>query len=578
MLKKIKEWGKSLNNRLMGIILLCGIVPVIFIVLFVASSYRRGIMEKTESMVENEMEYVSSLISGRLNHAIEICKAAYDEEYENAWREYQIGKQSEELFRERVKKRLERMFYLEQSYDTFLFYEKGKEFPFCYSVREGGTVPDCMKNIHEPIREIRKQERLDVQMLVIDGRIFIVQNLYADSAQGIFGTLAIELNVSRLFHDIQPQIAEETAIYLNQVENRVMIQGKIKEEWQKKMEKELLQQFGRKESYKQISIHNLEYSGYMRSNRQEYYNLEIIYLSSNRQLYIEVYEFYKVILFIILLMIPLFVYVFYFLKIHISKPITKMIDASKAIERGAIGTIVQDEKMPNIEFEYLREAFNKMSKQVKYLFDYAYDEKMARKDAKIMALQAQINPHFLNNTLEMMNWQARMSGNLEVSSMIESLGVVLDYNMNRESKRLTTLSQELRCADAYFHIISKRFGKRLTVEKEIDQKLLSIKVPQLVLQPMIENAVVHGIERIETLLNQRPEEIAKEMGHHVSLAIRNINERVKLIYGEEYGLCIEQEGEYIVSTIVIPVREKKVEMERDSRENVRKRLEETGRF
>ena len=79
MLKKIKEWGKSLNNRLMGIILLCGIVPVIFIVLFVASSYRRGIMEKTESMVENEMEYVSSLISGRLNHAIEICKAAYDE-------------------------------------------------------------------------------------------------------------------------------------------------------------------------------------------------------------------------------------------------------------------------------------------------------------------------------------------------------------------------------------------------------------------------------------------------------------------------------------------------------------------
>ena len=144
-----------------------------------------------------------------------------------------------------------------------------------------------------------------------------------------------------------------------------------------------------------------------------------------------------------------------------------MIDASKAIERGAIGTIVQDEKMPNIEFEYLREAFNKMSKQVKYLFDYAYDEKMARKDAKIMALQAQINPHFLNNTLEMMNWQARMSGNLEVSSMIESLGVVLDYNMNRESKRLTTLSQELRCADALFHIISSVLERDLPWRRKL---------------------------------------------------------------------------------------------------------------
>ena len=265
------------------------------------------------------------------------------------------------------------------------------------------------------------------------------------------------------------------------------------------------------------------------------------------------------------------------------------------------------------EIGVLIRTFRRMMNEINKLISEVYEAKIVLQRTEMRALQAQINPHFLNNTLEMMNWQARMSGNLEVSSMIESLGVVLDYNMNRESKRLTTLSQELRCADAYFHIISKRFGKRLTVEKEIDQKLLSIKVPQLVLQPMIENAVVHGIERIkqgiikikihsdvenvylqvmnsgkpltkeakeriETLLNQRPEEIAKEMGHHVSLAIRNINERVKLIYGEEYGLCIEQEGEYIVSTIVIPVREKKVEMERDSRENVRKRLEETGRF
>ena len=259
--------------------------------------------------------------------------------------------------------------------------------------------------------------------------------------------------------------------------------------------------------------------------------------------------------------------------------------------------------------------FNKMSKQVKYLFDYAYDEKNGKERCKRLwhFRRRLINPHFLNNTLEMMNWQARMSGNLEVSSMIESLGVVLDYNMNRESKRLTTLSQELRCADAYFHIISKRFGKRLTVEKKIDQKLLPAKVPQLVLQPMIENAVVHGIEqikqgmikikiysnaenlylqvmnsgkpltkdvkeKIETLLNQKPEEVSEGRGHHVSLAIRNINERVKLIYGEQYGLCIEQKGEYIVSTIIIPLGEEKSHMERDSRENVRKRLEETGRF
>lgn len=614
MRKKRKEWGKSLNNRLMGLIVLCGIVPVLFIVLFVTSSYRQGIIEKTESMVESEMKYVTSLISGRLNHAIEICKAAtYDEEYEDAWIEYHSGEKSENVFYERVKKRLDRMFQLDQRYDALSFYEVNQEGPFCYSARQESTYFDYMEKIDPTIQEFRQQDCSDTQIFVISGRIFIVRNLYTDFENEKFGTLAIEMNVSRLFHDIKSQIAEETAIYLDQSQNRVMIHGNIEGEWQKEIEEKLLEKFDQNQSEQYISIHNLEYSGYMRSHGQNDYNLGIIYMSQNKQLYIEVYEFYKAIIFIILIMIPLLIYVFYFLRLHISEPITKMIEASKAIERGAIGTVVQDEKMPNIEFEYLREAFNKMSKQVKYLFDYAYDEKMARKDAKIMALQAQINPHFLNNTLEMMNWQARMSGNLEVSSMIESLGVVLDYNMNRESKRLTTLSRELRCADAYFHIISKRFGKRLTVEKEIDQKLLPVKVPQLVLQPMIENAVVHGIEqikqgmikikiysnaenlylqvinsgkpitkdvkeKIETLLNQKPEEVAEGRGHHVSLAIRNINERVKLIYGEQYGLRIEQKGEYIVSTITIPMGEEKSHMERDSRENVRKRLEETGRF
>ena len=99
MRKKRKERGKSLNNRLMGLIVLCGIVPMLFIVLFVTSSYRQGIIEKIESMVESEMKYVTSLISGRLNHAIEICKAAtYDEEYEDAWIEYHSGEKSENAF------------------------------------------------------------------------------------------------------------------------------------------------------------------------------------------------------------------------------------------------------------------------------------------------------------------------------------------------------------------------------------------------------------------------------------------------------------------------------------------------
>lgn len=598
----------------MGLIVLCGIVPILFIVLFVANSYRRGIVEKTDAMVENEMQHMVSLVSSHLNHAIDVLTAvSEDTVYEEAWRDYKGGKSDRASFCEKIESRLSNLFRLEQWYDTFAFYEKDSVESLCQGVKYEEFYDSYVNKNDRKCKRVQETDEHKSKVLAVENKIYIVRNLYTASEGECFGTLVLELNTDRLFRGVESKIAGDIAIYLNDSKNRIMIEENAKAEWNQEIEEKLLEKTEEDPEKEQVSVSTLKYSGYMRNQFQDEYRLRVLCFAANTELYLEVYEFYKVVIVVILAMISVFIYAFYFLKIHISEPITKMIDTAKAIEQGAIGTTVCGEKMPNKEFEYLREAFDKMSKQIKYLFDYAYDEKMARKDAKIMALQAQINPHFLNNTLEMMNWQARMSGDLEVSSMIESLGIVLDYNMNRESKRLTTLAKELRCADAYFHIISKRFGKRLVVEKEIQQELLSLKVPQLVLQPMIENAVTHGIERtkegvirikiykdaeklylqvmntgkplteeekekIETLLKKKPEEIEKGVRYHMSLAIRNINERVKLIYGEEYGLTIAQEGIYIVSTITIPIRTQDEVLTRDSRENVRRHLKETGRF
>jgi len=288
-----------------------------------------------------------------------------------------------------------------------------------------------------------------------------------------------------------------------------------------------------------------------------------------------------------------------------------MIRASKEMEAGNLGTKIET-RMPNAEFSYLRTSFNQMSRQVKCLFDYAYDEKIARKDAKIMALQAQINPHFLNNTLEMMNWQARMSGDITVCKMIEALGTVLDYRMSRDQKNLINLAEELHCADAYFYIISMRFGKRLNLEKEIDEELMQMQVPRLILQPIIENAVVHGIEqvrsgmikihiyhdekniylevinsgkpmsqedveRIQQILNADPSQIKKGKGQHTSLGIRNVNERIRLIYGEDYGLTITPYGEDKTrSVITLPYEDEAEKCRESEKEKVQNELKNIG--
>ena len=146
------------------------------------------------------------------------------------------------------------------------------------------------------------------------------------------------------------------------------------------------------------------------------------------------------------------------------------------------------------EFEYLTDSFNQMSAQLQNQFDCLYQEELARRDAQIKALQAHINPHFLNNTLETINWQARMSGDAKASKMIEALSTVLDAALDRKGMPEVRLAEEMTYVNAYLYIVAQRFGRRLTVDIDLPDQLMDCMVPRLILQPVIENAVEHGIK------------------------------------------------------------------------------------
>ena len=152
------------------------------------------------------------------------------------------------------------------------------------------------------------------------------------------------------------------------------------------------------------------------------------------------------------------------------------------------------EEAANREFQYLKEAFNQMSGRLKYQFDHIYEEELALKDARIMALQSHINPHFMNNTLEIINWEARLAGNDKVSEMISSLGTLLDAALDRKKQPEVPLKEELTYVKAYLFIMKERFGKRLEVTLKIPEELYQKKVPRLILQPVIENAIAHGVQ------------------------------------------------------------------------------------
>lgn len=294
-----------------------------------------------------------------------------------------------------------------------------------------------------------------------------------------------------------------------------------------------------------------------------------------------VMQYFFVILF--LFMIPLVVQMMRFFHKKVTVPLRELIIAADTVREGELGIQIANRE-DNEEFYRMKESFNHMSLQLKNQFDRIYLEEIALRDAKIMALQSQINPHFLNNTLEIINWEARLNGNDKVSGMIEALSTMLEETMNRKEAQFHSVAEEVAYADAYLYIISQRFGAKFSCTKQIDERLMSLQVPRLIIQPIVENAVEHGMDiteqgklelrlferadgylcievednghltkedrkRIDRILSQDIE-LSKEK--RVSLGIRNVDQRLKMIYGPDCGLFIDSnENDDTVSTILL---------------------------
>ena len=596
--------------------ILCWGVPIAVFFTFTTFSYRNGIVEKAEGLMVDELENVAAFASIRVEDAIALCqKPSYEKTWENAWKKYHAGKYSKNEYLQEVNSSLTGKFYLDKRFSLYAYYCYGDEEPECFRSRIGVPYKSYVSEIQPHIQNLIESDSSYACVLVVDNRIFIVRNLYTTMDYERYGTLVVELNRDKLFADVPPDMRENMVVCFNDSEGLLnfMNEEEAQTGGRGALLEQLLAVYDGSSDGKLDRIENSAYNGYLYQNRQDNYHIGVILFAKRSELYSSLYEFYMIIFIMLLLFVPLFCYGIHFFRRHIQEPIGNMLRASGRMETGEIGITVEGE-MPNEEFLHMKESFDRMSAQVKYLFDYVYDEKLARKDAQIQALQAQINPHFLNNTLEMMNWQARMSGDMIVSKMIESLGTVLDYRINRANVKEIHLAEELQCIDAYFYIMTMRFGQRLSIEREIDDELLYIMVPPLILQPIVENAIVHGVEtvtngaihlkvyhdernvyfevrntgkqmteqdkqRIQAILAGDEDQIPKNTGRHTSIGISNVNRRIRLVYGEEYGLSIVQGEDCVtVSTITIPYQTAEEEKSLKERNAVEKELRNMARL
>lgn len=281
-----------------------------------------------------------------------------------------------------------------------------------------------------------------------------------------------------------------------------------------------------------------------------------------------------------LMVLPLLVVIIFLFRYHVSRPIEILAEANKLVQSGQRGYEIT-QNPPNAEFAKLYAHFNSMSAELQSQFERSYQEQQAAQRAQIKALQSQINPHFLNNTLEIINWEARMAENDRVSAMIEALSTMLSASLDRDGRPQITLREELGYVDAYLYIIRERLGERFLVHQQIDQALMDQMIPRLILQPIVENAVEHDItsrrggnlwvralrdethmilevehdgtmteadrEKIRLLLSGSDTDSGR-------VGLRNVHQRLKLIYGAEGNLGVAQTDHgTVMARIVFPL-------------------------
>ncbi len=234
------------------------------------------------------------------------------------------------------------------------------------------------------------------------------------------------------------------------------------------------------------------------------------------------------------------------------------------------------------ELGILHRQFDHMVNEVNQLIQTNYLNEILIKEAQFKALENQMNPHFLYNTLESINWRAKILGAKDISAMAEALGSLLRITLDHRSKQVP-LQKELELIQYYITIQKYRFEDRLNYQTDIPQNLLSCYVLKLTLQPLVENAIRYGLEEntegclISISAEACPEKdqliiYVKNDGsafeddllsklenrqiepHGFGIGLLNIQKRMQITYGEAYGLTLYNEEELAVAKLVYPLK------------------------
>lgn len=253
----------------------------------------------------------------------------------------------------------------------------------------------------------------------------------------------------------------------------------------------------------------------------------------------------------------------------VTKPVKKLIKAMKTFESKTSSFEYDPKDEPALEISELNSSFCHMSERIKELMEQVRKEEKELRITELKALQAQINPHFLYNTLDSISWMCESGNTKDAAAMVSALAKLFRISISR-GKELIPIKDELNHAKSYLIIQTYRYKNQFTYKFEVEEGLENYLCNKITIQPLIENAIYHGLDRMvdegEIVISVFEDKenkddiiisvadngvgmtdeqcrsiLKKNRSDSSGIGVKNVNDRLKIYFGENYGISIKSE-------------------------------------
>lgn len=534
------------RNKLLLSHLVIALIPILLLgLLSFIQSYRIQ-MKELRSEAEASLEQVSNIMDYKINRyntlsefivlnreLSQIFTKDYEENYYHMYLD----------FRDILEPLISNIRLMDDDIEDITFYTSGELLG--------------IRNNILPIEDLKSKSWYDGfrgRRWIVDGeKLYLVQELISNPKDSNF--MVISIQHDRIFADLD-NLSEHVAVYIEDAKQHVIFQEN-------------------RERAAVAAGSNVGESGDLRLSRSLANNgWTIHYNLLNTNAYANAMSIFQITLFVIILSLMITFLLIYVISNNFTQRIIHIKNKVDKVERNNLDVIIRSSSRD--EFGELTNGIGKMLTRINSLISQVYHAEIAKKESEYNKLISQINPHFLYNTLSFIRWRAEKRADIETSYMVSALARFYRTTLN-QGKNMATIEDEVQHIKAYLDLQLIMNDGRFDVDYHINDEVLHTEVIHFILQPIVENAIKHGfveadasdchihiaVRRVEEGIKltvrdngvgMTPMQTAGLLtGENGGCGVRNVNDRIKLYYGRDYGLVIHSEpGSGTEVSIVLP--------------------------